>query len=284
MSRKFLTSVDLNKNELQNAVIQVLASAPSTPVEGQVYYNSTDDTVYVRADGVWLDLGQSGGGSGDMAKATYDPNTVEGDAFDMDNMVEGTTTKILTNTERSKLSNIEANADVTDAGNIGTSINGASAKVTPVSADKVPMLDSEASNVLKYITYSNLASAIAGIISDSAPAALDTLNELAAALGDDADFSGTVTTELGSLDGRLDTVEANQTGMTHKYAADIGNGAATSIAVTHNLGSKDVVVSVRQNSDDAEVECDVVMTSTTQVTLSFAVAPASNALRVVVIG
>lgn len=41
--------------------------------------------------------------SGDMEAATYDPTSVEGDAFDMDNMVEGTTAKILTAVERSQL-------------------------------------------------------------------------------------------------------------------------------------------------------------------------------------
>lgn len=41
-----------------------------------------------------------GGGGGDMTAAVYDPNSVEGDAFDMDNMVEGSTNKILTADER----------------------------------------------------------------------------------------------------------------------------------------------------------------------------------------
>jgi len=47
-------------------------------------------------------------GGGDMLASTYDPNTVSGDAFDMDNMVEGATTKILTATERTAISNNSA--------------------------------------------------------------------------------------------------------------------------------------------------------------------------------
>lgn len=61
--------------------------------------------------------GSSGDGSGDMVKADYDPTNKNADAFRMDNMTEGTTTKILTATERTKLAGIAsgATANATDA-------------------------------------------------------------------------------------------------------------------------------------------------------------------------
>lgn len=53
----FLTNLNLNKNELQNAVIQPLSTAPVSPKEGQIYYNSNDKFIY-RWDGTaWGPVG-----------------------------------------------------------------------------------------------------------------------------------------------------------------------------------------------------------------------------------
>jgi len=45
-SKQFYRSIDLQKNEIQNAVAHNLASAPSSPVEGQFYYNTGDNKLY----------------------------------------------------------------------------------------------------------------------------------------------------------------------------------------------------------------------------------------------
>ena len=64
MAKKIISDLDLNQNEIQNAVVQNLASAPSNPVTGQTYYNTSDNTVYIHNGTSWTAL--SGGGSGDV--------------------------------------------------------------------------------------------------------------------------------------------------------------------------------------------------------------------------
>ena len=41
---KYLTNIDMCKNELLNARIQNLAADPSSPAEGQLYFNTVDQT------------------------------------------------------------------------------------------------------------------------------------------------------------------------------------------------------------------------------------------------
>ena len=47
MAIKYLSSINLSKNEIQNVVVHNLAAAPSNPKEGQIYYDTTSTEVYV---------------------------------------------------------------------------------------------------------------------------------------------------------------------------------------------------------------------------------------------
>ena len=69
-----------------------------------------------------------------------------------------------------------------------------------------------------------------------------------------------------------------------KYSQTIGDGGSTSFSVTHNLGTRDVTVSVYDTATYAEVFADVVHTNANTVTVSFALPPAPTSFRVVVIG
>ena len=59
---KYLSNIDLNKNQLQNAAMHPLAAAPSTPVEGQVYFDTTigDKEMYFWNGTAWVAMGSQG--------------------------------------------------------------------------------------------------------------------------------------------------------------------------------------------------------------------------------
>lgn len=60
MARKFLSALDLNKNQLQNAAVHNLSSAPSSPSTGQIYFNTVDKAYKIYDGSDWQTIVYSG--------------------------------------------------------------------------------------------------------------------------------------------------------------------------------------------------------------------------------
>ena len=81
MSRSFLTGLNLNKNELLNARIQNLATAPSNPVAGQIYYDTDTNQINVWNGTTWAALAAGGNVASEIQTAI--------DALTTDDIEEG---------------------------------------------------------------------------------------------------------------------------------------------------------------------------------------------------
>ena len=180
---------DADHTKLNN--IETAATADQTGAEIKSLYEAESDTnAFSDAEKTKL--------SGIEASATADQTDAEIKTAYENN----SNTNAYTDAEKSKLAAIEASADVTDSTNVdaaGAVMNSDSTtaamsfvvdedNMSSDSATKVPTQQS----VKAYVD-----TEVAGVV-DSAPSALNTLNELAAALGDDANFSTTVTNSIGT--------------------------------------------------------------------------------------
>ena len=59
---KYLSNIDLNKNQLQNATLHPVATTPTSPAEGQVYFDTTvgDKKMYYWNGTSWVFMGSQG--------------------------------------------------------------------------------------------------------------------------------------------------------------------------------------------------------------------------------
>lgn len=375
MAIKYLNSINLSQNEIQNVVVHNLASAPSSPKLGQIYYNTSSTEVYVcinEVGPVWQSMkgditavtastGLSGGGTYGAVSlalknnANFTANTLQKwddsngqltDSLISDDgstvtvagnlTVSGTTTTVNTETinlaDNIILLNSNLAGDAAPSEDSGIEIErGTAANVSFIwdeSADywstvnqklhigsladfgnttgtseillhtsgEVKKLDiSTALGVLQFVGNSGLESigqtARITIQGDGTTITTDaSSNALAISI---ADASATVkgAVELATTAEVVtgtDTVRAvTAAGVEAHYdaknfAGDVGNGSATSYAITHSLGTLDVIVQVYEKSSGATVFTDVERTNTNTVTLIFASAPAANAYRVLV--
>lgn len=294
---KFLNNIDLNKNELQNAVIQNLASSPSNPEEGQMYHNTTEHKTYIFDGTSWVDVTAAPEtGTTDYADLSNKPQinsvTLSGNKSLSDLGIEPADNTIVkdadyvhtdnnyTSAEKTKLAGIEAGAQV----NTVDSVNNKTGAVTLGASDvgAIPATEKGAANGVASLDANGL------VPSAQLPSYVDDVLEYASssafpATGDTGKIYVALDTNKAFRWGGSTYVEISQSEI-HKFVGTCtGDGTTTTFTITHSLGTKDVIVNVYGVSDSEDVIVDIVRTSTSAINVIFAVAPASGTNYKVVI-
>ena len=156
-NQKYYADIDLNQNEIQNAVIQNLASAPATPTTGQVYFNTVDKLLYTYDGTNWV------AGKTDSEGAGID---ITSGVISIDNSVTSATKCKITYSAKGL---VTAGADLTtsdipdlSATYVATTLLGANSGVATLGADgKVPssQLPAYVDDVIELLTMASSAPA-----------------------------------------------------------------------------------------------------------------------------
>ena len=314
MAIKYLNNLDLNKNQLQQAVIQTASSDPSSPVAGQIYYNTTDNVLKFYNGSAFVSAG------GDITEI----QTTTSNQLAITNGTGPVPSLAITTAAVANAGTALATGDqIYDF--VTTGINARIQNVTdPTGAQDVATkayVDTVATGMLEYkgaynastnspalTGGSNIASSKGdtytvtadgsflgeqvrigdliivevAIAASSTPALADfTIVQSNVDLATAAATSGAAVKGISGYDSNNFSVSGGFVSL-KKFSASIGDGSNTSYTVNHALGSRDVIVQLFDNSSYDTVIADVVRTDVNNVTISFTVAPSTNDIRVLI--
>jgi hypothetical protein len=319
MAIKHLSDIDLNKNQLKKARIHVeinsSQAALGSPAEGQVYYDSTADELRVYNGSAWVSAINTdvnvnldnlkarlpqidasvaiGNGTGVHTTISGNANVganlaVAGNTvLAGDLTVNGTTTTVNT-----------TNLDVTD--NIIVLNNGqtGAAPTTLRSGIEVERGDTantilhwndnidrweitnDGSNYFPLVYYVDSSDPAITVLRTNGIAEIGARNASTT-----VDGVTRLATTVEAVTGTLETIAVTPLGLAtaiagRTFATSIGG--ATSVSVSHNLGTRDVIVQLYDIATFDTVVADVTRTNATTIDVAFTTAPSANAIRVLV--
>lgn len=310
MAMKILSNIDFKGMELLNARLHLVAGNPSSPEEGLIWYDSSAKQIKFY-NGTQIEaLGIAGGGG--------DADTLNGLAGShyLDRTNHSGTQSLTTITDHDKDAhdslNIDADTldgldatDLEEVANKGVANGYASLDANAkVPSAQLPALSLSEVYVVADITARDALDVQEGdwaIVTDAgggqsityvydgtdwqeitSDALIDSVNGQTGTVVLDTSHINSVTDLRYATDAQLTKVDSLPSGPL-SYAQDVGDGSTSTIVVTHNLGTRDVTVTVYESASPYnEVMVNKQHSGTNSITLAFANAPASNEYRVVV--
>ena len=330
MALSYLTDINLNKNELQNVVIQKLGTDPSAGLTaGWLIYNTSSNQLKVYDGSAWTNVGgditgvniTAGTGLSGTVNTTTGQHTqtltLANTAVTAASYGSTTSIPVITIDAQGRItaaSTAAISSTLTISDDVGTPntdgvVVGTDTLIFAGTANEIDTLVSN--NQVKIglvanptvsgnlivtgnLTVSgstttvntetiNLADNIITLNSNEAGTPSQNSGiEVERGTSTNVSLRWNETTDKWQLTEDGSAYEEIQTIQNSTYSTSIGDGAATAIAVTHNLGTQDVIVQLYDTSSLDTVYADVVRTSVNVVTVTFSSAPASNDIKVLI--
>lgn len=289
MAKSFLIPINLNQQEIQNAVVQVLGTDPGSPVNGQIWVNSTSNTLKIRLNGVSITLGRLDQITTPTASVNLNNQKLVSVA-DGVSASDAATVGQLTALQTGMTWKSAVRAATSTAGTLASSFANGSVidGVTLATGDRI-LIKNQASGSENGI-YVVAASGAPTRATDAdasgevppgmvVPVAEGTAN---------ADTLWILTTNapitLGTTALAFSKIPIGGGSSLVKFTATGPGSAGTTWAISHNLGTSDITYMLRDASSNAEVVADAVATDNNTLTFTFGASQSINSLKATVIG